>query len=84
MLNSSHLQSESHIILLDSFHSSTILSISNPEAISSPKTCSPTMNTAKTSLRILNINFQSIRKKGKNIDVSIDSTSPDIIFGTET
>ena len=30
------------------------------------------------------INFQSVRKKGKNIDVLVESTHPDIIFGTET
>ena len=30
------------------------------------------------------INFQSVRKKGKIIDVLVESTHPDIILGTET
>ncbi|KAL8618296.1 hypothetical protein ACOMHN_061141 [Nucella lapillus] len=36
------------------------------------------------NLRILNINFQSARKKGKHLEALIDSTDPDIIIGTET
>ncbi|KAL8623447.1 hypothetical protein ACOMHN_058892 [Nucella lapillus] len=36
------------------------------------------------NLRILNINFQSARKKGKHLEALIDSTDSDIIIGTET
>ena len=35
-------------------------------------------------LRILNINFRSIKKKGKQLEAIIDTTKPDIIIGTET
>jgi hypothetical protein len=35
-------------------------------------------------LRILNINFQSLRKKGKQLEAVIDSSNPDVIIGTET
>ncbi|CAG2209252.1 unnamed protein product [Mytilus edulis] len=58
-------------------------SFGSPEATSSPK-CTQNKRTYKPSLRILNINFQSIRKKGLNIEVLIDTTSPDIIIGTKT
>lgn len=36
------------------------------------------------SLRILNVNFQSVRTKGRNIDALVESTNPDFIIGTET
>ena len=35
-------------------------------------------------LRILNVNFQSIKGKQGQVRNLIDSTNPDIIFGTET
>ena len=54
-------------------------SFGSPGATSSPK-C--TQN--KPSLRILNINFKSIRKIGLNIEILVDTTSPDTIIGTET
>ena len=38
----------------------------------------------KSSLRILNINFQSLRKKGKLLECIILDSDPDIIIGTET
>lgn len=44
------------------------------------------MNTThrKNGLRILNINFQSLRKKGKLLETVILDSDPDIILGTET
>ena len=35
-------------------------------------------------LRILNINCQSVKKKGRDLEALIDSTDPDIILGTES
>jgi hypothetical protein len=40
--------------------------------------------THKKQARILNINFQSLRKKGKLLETIIEYTDPDIIIGTET
>ena len=33
---------------------------------------------------MLNINFQSLRKKGKLLEAIIDDSAPDIIIGTES
>ena len=49
---------------------------------SSPKTA-PRTHTKK-SLRVLNVNFRSLRKKGKLLEAIILDTDPDIIIGTET
>ena len=38
----------------------------------------------KKNLHILNINFYSIKKKGKSLKALIDASDPDIIVGTET
>jgi hypothetical protein len=38
----------------------------------------------KKHIRILNMNFQSLKKKGKLLEAIIESTEPDIIIGTET
>ena len=66
-----------------SISDTSLHSVGSPGATSSPKP-SATQANNKKSLRILVINFQSVRKKGKNIDVLVESTHPDIIFGTET
>ncbi|CAG2207764.1 unnamed protein product [Mytilus edulis] len=70
-------------------HDSTfdILPESNGITTSSPiKPKSKTFNRANNTkgLRILNINFQSLRKKGKLLELIIIDTDPDIILGTET
>ena len=58
-------------------------STDRPFMTSSPKT-QKSKSTPKKHLRILNINFQSLRKKGKQLETLIESTDPDIILGTET
>jgi hypothetical protein len=47
---------------------------------SSPKP--KTKPATKKHLRILNINFQSLKKKGKLLEAIIETTEPDIIIGT--
>lgn len=60
-------------------------SFHSPRAASSPQHKVNKLNPEpKSQLRILNINFQSLRKKGKQLEAVIDSTNPDIIIGTET
>ena len=38
----------------------------------------------KRNLHILNMNFQSVRNKGRNIDVLVETSNTDIILGIET
>ena len=57
--------------------------VPSPTMASSPKRPSHSKPNPK-QLRVLNINFRSIKKKGKQLEAIIDSTNPDIIIGTET
>ena len=69
-----------------SLFDSSINSIGSPGATSSLQPTRPSHATSqgKRSLRILVINFQSVRKKGKSIDILVETTCPDVILGTET
>ena len=66
------------------FSDTSIHSVDSPAAASSPKARNQYITTARKSLRLLTINFQSIRKKGRNIDLLVETTKPDVILGTET
>jgi hypothetical protein len=72
--------------LSNSEHDHSWGSLGSPAVTSSPKpkpnTYQPTRNSK--ALRFLCINFQSARKKGKDISVLVESVQPDIIMGTET
>jgi hypothetical protein len=46
-------------------------------------TSSPKPKTKK-HLRILNMNFQSLKRKDKLLEAIIETTEPDILIGTET
>ena len=50
---------------------------------SSPKVSRENKKNNNKILRMLNINFQSLRKKGKLLEAIIDDSDPDIIIGTE-
>ncbi len=58
--------------------------LGEPVMSSSPKAPQAKPLPPKRSLRILNVNFQSVKKKGNSLEAIIDSTDPDIILGTET
>jgi len=69
-----------------SFHEN---SMHEPIMTSSPKPINQRnwrtqMNHKRNSMRILVINFQSLRKKGKLLEAIIETTNPDIIIGSET
>ena len=53
-------------------------SIGNQSAASSPKTNTTNTHKTKKSLRLLSKHFQSIRKKGRNIDALVETTKSDI------
>ena len=80
----SHLSTQSH-------STSSVQSIASPLnnkpnapiMASSPKPA-PKEHRNRKSLRLLTINFQSLRNKGKLLEAIIDDTEPDIILGTET
>ena len=57
---------------------STSFSAGSPIMTSSPKP------KTKKHLRILNMNFQSLKRKDKLLEAIIETTEPDILIGTET
>jgi hypothetical protein len=63
----------------------SLSTINSPLATSSPKPENkPTRLNSKESIRILNINFQSVRNKKVELLDLLTSSETDIIIGTET
>lgn len=75
----SHMINNTH----DTDTSWSLSSVGSPGMTSSPKP-KQTKKDRNSSLRILVINFQSIRKKGANNGALIETTKPDILIGNET
>ena len=78
------LQSRSSV---SSDHIDSTFNISDANIVtSSPKPTKSKGNAVprKNNLRIINVNFQSLRKKGKLLESIILDCDPDIILGTET
>ena len=68
----------------DSFNS-IISSIDSPTATSSPRRVrNKPQAKAKQGLRTLKLNFRSVKNKVPELDILLESTSLDIIIGTET
>ena len=65
---------------------SASMSPGNPQFSSSPTTTRKAAPTKKTTkpLRLLNVNCRSIKNKKEHFWNMIDTTKPDIIFGTES
>ena len=57
-------------------------SFGNPTSTSSPKRTS--VNKENDKIRILEINFQSIKNKTSDLHIAIEQSRPDVIIGTET
>ncbi|MCG7876680.1 MAG: reverse transcriptase domain-containing protein [Candidatus Thiodiazotropha endolucinida] len=70
--------------LSDMHMDSSTFSLGSPAAASSPKPTPHISHNRQKHFRVVSVNFQSIRKKGRNIDVLVETVSPDVIIGTET
>ena len=55
-----------------------------PRHSSTPSKTRATPSRAKAPLRTLNVNFQSIKGKRPLVENLLESTKPDVVFGTET
>jgi hypothetical protein len=67
--------------ITDSFNSLTDLG--SPQATSSPKKPNSS-SRGNSTLKVLNVNFQSVKAKKASFWNVIDSLNPDVIIGSET
>ena len=58
--------------------------LNNQTATNTKPEKSPKQFKSNRPLKILNINFRSIKNKKPDLDILLDSVQPDIIIGTET
>ena len=69
----------------DALHSDSVASsINSPLASPSPNTQPTTTNKKFPKLKILNINFQSVRNKKAELHTLLDTECPDVVCGTES
>ena len=76
----------------NSLHFSSVSSYGSPIAHPSPCTTQPEpplrekikVRNKNNNLRAIVINFQSLKNKKPDLQLTIDNTNPDIIFGCET
>ena len=82
----SYIETSNTYSALDSLVESdlNVSQLGEPTATSSPAKPKLSNTKKQTPLRILNINFQSIKNKKPELDHIISSVKPDIILGTET
>lgn len=70
--------------LSSSFGSPLAQSSPHPEVDTQTPGNKHTYKTTPNNLRAVIINFQSLRKKKTDLQITIDNTDPDLIFGSET
>ena len=83
-----------NLSIFNNTNSFSMLSCDSPGAPAATSSPRPTHNRSKNSnppqpkksksLKIISLNFQSIKNKKPELDLIIDSINPDIIIGTET
>jgi hypothetical protein len=85
--DSKHINNNSSINLQHQNHNITnIENVGSPIAASSPKVKKTQTNYKRNAnnMRVLNINFQSVKSKVHELSLLLDSAKPDIIIGCET
>ena len=83
-VTSNPFETLNHLSGIDENNLKSPTNIFKPSHQSTPKQKKKVTSKSKTPLRVLNINFQSIKRKQHLVKNIIESTKPDIIIGTET
>ena len=86
LFESTILSSNNSFLTLDNSNTSegTVLSPGPPKSCSSPIVSARPTSKSATSLKVIVINFQSIKNKKEEVANLIEQSDPSIIMGTET